>query len=216
MQKMTCIQTGLLGVNTYIVPVDSENNVFVVDPGGHPELIVNAIESIKGSLIGIVLTHGHFDHVGALPALKEKYPSAFVCIHQGDISYIGKHGYETHRKRFAELRFSADEFFTHDQLPEVDVALEEGKQLPFSNDWVVLHTPGHTEGSVCLYNEGNNMLLSGDTLFAGTYGRTDLPGGSLEKMQNSLQRLFTLPEDVIVYPGHEMSTSIKNEKNMVF
>ncbi len=220
MENLKCINTGILSVNTYIVPCnatsqESIRDFFVVDPGGDADVISDAIKSEKGNLVAIVLTHGHFDHVGALASLKEMYPNATVCIHSGDGDYVGDNGYETHRKRFSEIGFSQDGFFTHEVMPDVEVCLEEGKILPFAPNWVVIHTPGHTEGSVCLYNEREKLLLSGDTLFKMAYGRTDLPGGSFAKIKESLQRLFQLPEDVKVYPGHESSTTIGQEKNMI-
>ncbi len=217
--ELTCIHTGVLSVNTYIINCssntnDKKNTVFIVDPGGDAKRINETINEMQGEVVGIVLTHGHFDHVGALASLKDFYPNALICIHQGDEAYVGERGYDTHRDRFSKIGFMQDDFFTHDKMPAADLFLEDGNSLPFAADWVVLHTPGHTEGSVCLYNALQNQLVSGDTLFKMAYGRTDLPGGSFLKIKKSLEMLFRLPAETKVYPGHEGFTTIGDEKNM--
>ncbi len=218
MTNFTCIQTGVLGVNTYIVPCDesieSEKKFFVVDPGGDAILISDKIKERNGVLDAIILTHGHFDHVGAVARLKDLYPDAKVCIHKSDSNCIGKMGYDTHRALFAKIGFNADDFFSHSSMPEADILLEDGATLPFSPQWKVIHTPGHTEGSVCLYNESQSVLLSGDTLFRMGYGRTDLPGGSFSTLKKSLEKLFLLPKSVMVCPGHEGTTTIGQEKDL--
>lgn len=249
------LQTGPLGVNTYIVPCcdvplheDKANGelvgecgfaseaytgptvfFFVVDPGGDADVIVNAIETHSAfspnngekvtqcPLKGIVLTHGHFDHVGAVAALKERYPSAMLCIHGEDAPYIGANAYNLHREDFGT--FGADYLVEqatamYPELPPHDILLAENVRLPFALDWITLHTPGHSRGSVCLYNEREKLLFSGDTLFASAYGRTDLRGGSFKELKTSLMRLFQLPSDVRVYPGHEGLTSIGREKSI--
>ncbi len=218
--NIVCLQTGPLGANTYIVPCSSNdteksNTVFVVDPGGDASVISDELKKLNANLVAIVLTHGHFDHVGGLASLKEMYPNAKICIHKDDNDYIGSKGYDTHRKIFSSIGYQAGDFFTHDKLPECELYLEDNKVLEFASDWVVLHTPGHTEGSICLYNENEKILLSGDTLFFRSYGRTDLVGGSYEKIKQSLQRLFKLPVETIVFSGHEGSTTIDAEKDMV-
>ncbi len=218
MISMQCFQTGLLGVNTYLVSCssDSDNtkNVFVVDPGGDASFIADRINEINGNLVGIVLTHGHFDHVGALTSLKEMFPNALVCIHSGDADYVGENGYKTHTESFLRIGFENKDFFTHEKMCSADLFLDAEKYLPFAPNWHIIHTPGHTEGSVCLYNEKEKALLSGDTLFKMAYGRTDLPGGSFSKLKKSLENLFTLPGDTKVYPGHESTTTIAQEMNM--
>lgn len=240
------LQTGPLGVNTYIVPCAgfqmregdfagkadllATPSVFVVDPGGDAEIIIEAIEkysatakknsektALESPLKGIVLTHGHYDHLGAIVALKEHYPLATLCIHGEDAPYIGANAYALHREDFGA--FGAGYLVEqatamYPELPAPDILLIEGMKLPFAPNWVTLHTPGHSRGSVCLYNESEKLLFTGDTLFASAYGRTDLRGGSFKELRESLMRLFQLPSDVRVYPGHEGLTSIGREKDV--
>ncbi|MFI3257620.1 MAG: MBL fold metallo-hydrolase, partial [Spirochaetales bacterium] len=219
--NITCLQTGILHVNTYIVPCsgvcasEQGNPAFIIDPGGNIESIIRALEKNRFQLVAIVLTHGHFDHIGALASLKDRYPDAIICVHEADACYVGKDGYEMHRKGFNLLRMSGQFFFTHDELPPYDYLLEDNASLYFAPDWIVLHTPGHTPGSISLYNAQEKILFSGDTLFASSYGRSDLPGGNFDELKQSLTRLLQLPQDVTVYPGHEKSTTVAKEQNIL-
>lgn len=207
----------MLGVNTYIVPCSAEkvfSRVFIVDPGGDANLIIKKTENSE--IAGIVLTHGHFDHCGAVKELKSRYPKAPLCIHKGDLAYTGKTAYDTHREDF--LRLGAlylidelkDAFYN---FPEVDIVFDTDDVLSFAPEWSCIHTSGHSPGSICLYHK-SGRLLSGDTLFASGFGRTDLRGGSFEQLQKSLARLFELPDDTKVYPGHGGFTSIGREKSV--
>lgn len=188
--KRICV--GPLQTNCYIVEDETPNGRFcaVVDPGDDPKTIG---ENLPRSLTHIILTHAHFDHVGALEAVRKAHPAALFAV--------GEH----------EPLDSVYTFYNHPDLiiPHVDLALADGDVIgPFT----VIHTPGHTKGSICLYSAKDQLLLSGDTLFCGGYGRTDL-GGSMTDMQASLARLSQLPPETKVLPGHGDSTTIGREFN---
>lgn len=188
--KRICV--GPLQTNCYIVEDETPDGRFcaVVDPGDDPKTIE---ENLPRNLTHIILTHAHFDHVGALQAVHEAHPEALFAV--------GEH----------EPLDSVYTFYSHPNLviPPVDILLEEGARIgPFT----VIHTPGHTKGSICLYSKKDNLLLSGDTLFCGGYGRTDL-GGSMLDMQTSLTRLAVLPPETKVLPGHGGPTTIGREFN---
>lgn len=183
---------GPLQTNCYIVEDETPNGRFcaVVDPGDDPKTIG---ENLPRSLTHIILTHAHFDHVGALDAVHKAHPAALFAV--------GEH----------EPLDSVYTFYSHPNLviPPIDVRLVDGSTIgPFK----VIHTPGHTKGSICLYSKKDGLLLSGDTLFCGGYGRTDL-GGSMLDMQTSLTRLAELPPETKVLPGHGDPTTIGREFN---
>ncbi len=188
--KRICV--GPLQTNCYIIEDETPNGRFcaVVDPGDEPKTIE---ENLPRNLTHIILTHAHFDHVGALETVHKAHPAALFAV--------GEH----------EPLDSVYTFYSHPDLiiPPIDVRLVDGSTIgPFK----VIHTPGHTKGSICLYSKKDGLLLSGDTLFCGGYGRTDL-GGSMLDMQTSLARLSQLPPETKVLPGHGDPTTIGREFN---
>jgi hydroxyacylglutathione hydrolase len=204
------IPVGMLQCNCSIIGDPRTLEAIVVDPGDEVERILSLIGRYKLQVKAIVSTHAHIDHVGGLAKLYQ-YTGAPVMMHSDDLPLY--HGMEV-QAAFLGMR--------PPKLVEVHQLLKEGDVLHWGSFLAnVLHTPGHTPGSVSLYlpTDGNNatlthpQLFAGDTLFAGSIGRTDLWGGSLEQIIASLHdKLLQLPDSTIVHPGHGASTSIGHER----
>lgn len=191
------IPAGPLETNCYIVVDEAAGKAMVVDPGDEPDRLLELTEGLEVPYV--VMTHGHFDHVGAVAELKEA-TGARLAMHRDEAGT-----YSSVREQALLWGFDLDD------LPEPDLLLGEGDRLEVGGlGFTVLHTPGHSPGGICLYGEG--ILLSGDTLFAGSIGRTDFPGGSLEELKRSFRRLMELPADTRVLPGHGPATSIERER----
>ena len=192
--KIIHMVLGELETNCYILIDEVTNEAAVIDPADEAETIRDAVEGAGATLRYILLTHGHRDHTLAAPALHALYPDAAVYIHESDKGAVGIYRYPMEELIGGDLKFYG-----------------EGDTLPLGSLTVeVLHTPGHTGGSVCLKCE--NALFTGDTLFAGSMGRIDLPGAQPEKMMGSLARLARLPGDFDVYPGHMQATTMARER----
>jgi glyoxylase-like metal-dependent hydrolase (beta-lactamase superfamily II) len=211
------ITVGELATNCWIVPLPrSGGNCVLVDPGGDGDAIIARLGKLLLRPAYIALTHAHLDHIAALPDVAAAYPDAKIAIHREEASKLGPDSREVHRRDFAAVGAAAyaDAFFAvyadrGMKMPEASVLLDEGDVLgPFR----VLHLPGHSPGSIGLLWEEEKILLSGDTLFRAGAGRTDLPGGSRELLNASLERLFKMEGDIRVYPGHEGTTTIGRER----
>ncbi|MEA3485666.1 MAG: MBL fold metallo-hydrolase [Candidatus Aerophobetes bacterium] len=191
---------GELEANCYILADEKTKQAVVIDPGAEGERILEIIKRDSLKVLYIVNTHAHIDHIGANDILGRK-TGAFLLIHAAD----------AHLLKDAELNLSTMLEEKSEFLPPAKL-LNEGDEIKVNNfSLQILHTPGHTPGSICLYTEGK--VFTGDTLFAGAVGRTDLPGGSLEELKRSIQKkLLILPDEVMVYPGHGPDTTIGKEK----
>lgn len=189
------IPVGQIDTNCYLIGDEKEKVCAVADPGGSPERVLSMIEKSGLEPQMILLTHGHWDHVGAIPALLEKWPDLPVYAHEKELC-------------------PADEPNPHYFFPHAGKnqrTYGEGDTLSLGSLTLrVLHTPGHSGGSVVLLVE--DVMLSGDTLFAGSCGRCDLPGGSEEQMLSSLKRLAELEGDYKVCPGHGPLSSLERER----
>ncbi len=196
------LAVGPLSVNCYIVACDESREGIVVDPGGDVELIVDLVERQGLKIHTIINTHGHFDHLGGNRQAMAAF-GARLLIHQADAPMLSRSA-EVARKYGLQGENS----------PEADAYLTDGMDIFFGTCRLkVLYTPGHTLGGCCLYFEEARKVITGDTLFADSIGRTDLPGGSHEQLLESIRtKLFTLPDDVIAYPGHGPHTTIGHEK----
>jgi glyoxylase-like metal-dependent hydrolase (beta-lactamase superfamily II) len=184
--KLITLPTGQLATNTYFIPLFAEF-VLVVDPGDDGSGIVAALKANALNAVAVALTHHHFDHVLGHKAVLEQFPG----IHVG-----------AHTPQLVQNQPTPDTVLSEGTTLDCLVPEQTSEIRQAAAAWSVLRTPGHTEDSVCLYNQAEKVLISGDTLFWQTYGRTDLPGGDNEKMAQSLNRLFQLPPDTLVYPGH--------------
>ncbi len=205
------IYTGPLFVKTWAVQLDKKT-VMLVDPGGTDDELLEYLEEKNPERLEILLTHGHFDHVGGVPELLLKYPASSIWIHKNDAHYLGKRGRESHIECFKQIRA---ERYIHNfkyEFPEPTNFFEEGDCF---FGLTVLHTPGHTEGSVCLWNKQENFAFVGDTLFFHSRGRTDLIGGDEKKLIKSLKKLMELPDSTITYPGHGSNTTIGAEREWI-
>ena len=187
--QITVFQLGQLAANCYVVADETAKTCAVVDPGGQGRQLAQWIAKEGLTLRYVLLTHGHFDHVGGVKELMAECPEARVYIHPGD------------------TRLPAD---MCRGLEWTDL-YEEGDTLTMDGlSFRVFHTPGHTPGSVCLRVE--DILLTGDTLFAGSCGRTDFPGGSWEQMMESLARVAEFPGNPAVLSGHGEGSTLEEER----
>ena len=180
---------GLYETNCYILSSDDSTECLVIDPGYEPETVLDAVKSLGKTVSAILLTHGHFDHVGGVREIfNETDCDIYLC--PADC-------------QMPETMTAGPLCYTN-SYTEGDILHLAGLTIQ------VLHTPGHTPGSVCLLCD--NALFSGDTLFAGSCGRTDLPGGDWEVIHESLRRLAKLGKDYRVFPGHGEATTLDFER----
>ncbi len=189
--------------NCYIVEDEQTKEAMVIDPGGEPEKIIEMLDTLGiDNLKYIYLTHCHGDHFGGILRLKEQ-KGGKVLIHRYDSEGLYNIG--------ISLTYYIG---MEDITLEADSRVDEGDLIHVGNiEFKVIHTPGHTKGGTCLYCEKEKLLFSGDTLFRGTWGRTDLPTSNFADIINSItNKLAILPDDTIVYPGHGRTTRIKEEE----
>jgi len=197
---LKALTVGLLESNCYIVGDEKSREAVVIDPGGDFEEIEKEVKELNLAVKYIVLTHGHFDHTGALAQLK-KSTKAKVLIHAEDAPMLSPAG----QPQPFLMESGAD------PCP-ADGTLREGDRIQFGESTLeVLHTPGHTPGGISLLID--KIIFVGDTLFCGSVGRTDLPGGSFKQLIDSVKRkLLTKGDDYVIYPGHGPVSTIREEK----
>lgn len=193
--QIRTIVTGIYGSNCYIVMDDNSKEAVVVDPGGDVENITKAIDTMEAKVKYILLTHGHLDHTSGVEELKD-ITKAVVCINKKDDDLITQGEY-----LFGPLLVGG-----------ADKLLKQGDIIKVSTlEFTCYDTPGHTPGGMCFLI--GNCVFTGDTLFAGSIGRTDFAGGDFNTIINSIKsKLLCLPGETIVYPGHGPCSTINNEK----
>lgn len=194
------IPLGAIAANCTILWKDPAQAV-IVDPGSEAEAVIAFCAERGLTPAAVLLTHAHFDHIGGIPGLLAKWPGLAVHLAPADEPVFT-----------SPLNRWPPEYEAVPRPATLVLDLEEGTKFDFGGlALTVLSTPGHTPGSVCLHFEGEALLVSGDTLFAGSCGRTDFPGGDPRQMESSLRRLAKLPGETLVVPGHGMTTTIARE-----
>ncbi|MBC2703876.1 MBL fold metallo-hydrolase [Desulfobacula sp.] len=196
------LEVGPIMANCFILGCESTKQAVVIDPGDDADRILMELAKSELKVKYLINTHGHFDHVSANKRMKEA-TGAQIAIHPEDEPML-------HELSQSALMFG----LSSENSPPADILLEDGDEVIFGEITLqVIHTPGHSKGGISLYTKGH--LFSGDTLFSGSIGRTDLPGGDYDTLiSNIREKLLIFDEDTIVYTGHGPETTIGNEKRM--
>lgn len=192
---------GMMGTNCYLAKNKKSGGLLIIDPADEPQRIIDKIQKMAGTPEAVLLTHGHFDHIGAVQSLREEYGIPVYAL-------------DAEREILGDAQKNLSAMFGSGYTLEADRLVRDGEVLELAGTKLqVLHTPGHTAGSACYYLPEEAVLFSGDTLFRCSVGRTDFPTGSMRQLHDSLhQKLLVLPEETLVLPGHDASTDIKYEK----
>lgn len=191
--KVSVMQVGPIGTNCYFLQDEESGLMAIIDPGDDWERILHQVKKAEGEVKYILLTHGHYDHTTAVPDLVKALPGVQVYIHQADANGAGS--------QLFPMAAQVKDLNNYD----------EGDTLSLGSLTIeVLHTPGHSKGSVTL--KVGDVLFTGDTLFCGSCGRTDLRGGSYEEIMASLKRLGELEGDFHICPGHDRTSTLERER----
>ena len=199
--SILCMTLGMVETNCYLIWNKESTEALLIDPADDAAQIEKVIRERDLSLKALLLTHGHFDHVLAASALRDAFRVP-LCAAETEVETLRNPELNGDARWLRQgLSLKADRLF-HDK-----------EKLSFLGTEIeVLFTPGHTAGSCCYYFPAEKLLFSGDTLFEGSFGRVDLPGGNMASLKRSLDRLFELPADTLVLPGHMGQTSIGEER----
>ncbi len=202
---------GVCQTNCYFLYRTGSSSAIVIDPADNGEKIAQALEKNGFHVAGILITHGHFDHIWGCDKLQE---AAKQTAQECGEETVKVYACETERALLLDAHMNVSEQMNRPYTMEADVYVKDGEEITLADmTCKVIATPGHTAGGCCYYFEEAGLLISGDTLFQESVGRTDFPTGSMSTLIRSIKnKLFILPDETIVYPGHGDSTTIGNEK----
>lgn len=200
------VEHGNLVTNCYIIVDEETKEAMVIDPGAEVQKIINMLDILEADLKYIFLTHCHADHIGALDSLKEK-KGGKILISREDSRGL----YDSS----ISLTYYTE---THNPELEADSRVDDGDLIHVGKiEFRVIATPGHTKGGLCLYCPSEDMIFTGDTIFSGAWGRTDLPTGDIKEIMDSIMnKILILPKNTIIYPGHGKATMVKEEMPIYF
>lgn len=200
--RITNLPSGALQANTYLAVDEKTNKGFVVDPGGYNKVLTKEVRDNDVNIKYIILTHGHSDHICGVNEHKAEFPDAKIVAYKDEEAML------------ENPNLNQSPGFGVPYSTKADILVSDGDELKVGDVTLkFIHTPGHTEGGMCIYVKEAKALFSGDTLFRQSIGRTDFPGGSYKEIMDSIRKkLFLLPDDTNVFPGHMGTTSIGFEK----
>ena len=200
--RITNLPSGALQANTYLAVDEKTNEGFIVDPGGYNKVLTKEVRDNDVNIKYIILTHGHSDHICGVNEHKAEFPDAKIVAYKDEEAML------------ENPNLNQSPGFGVPYSTKADILVSDGDELKVGDVTLkFIHTPGHTEGGMCIYVKEAKALFSGDTLFRQSIGRTDFPGGSYKEIMESIRKkLFLLPDDTNVFPGHMGMTSIGFEK----
>lgn len=200
--RITNLPSGALQANTYLAVDEKTNEGFIVDPGGYNKVLTKEVRDNDVNIKYIILTHGHSDHICGVNEHKAEFPDAKIVAYKDEEAML------------ENPNLNQSPGFGVPYSTKADILVSDGDELKVGDLTLkFIHTPGHTEGGMCIYVKEAKALFSGDTLFRQSIGRTDFPGGSYKEIMDSIRKkLFLLPDDTNVFPGHMGTTSIGFEK----
>ncbi len=200
--RITNLPSGALQANTYLAVDEKTNEGFIVDPGGYNKVLTKEVRDNDVNIKYIILTHGHSDHICGVNEHKAEFPDAKIVAYKDEEAML------------ENPNLNQSPGFGVPYSTKADILVSDGDELKVGDVTLkFIHTPGHTEGGMCIYVKEAKVLFSGDTLFRQSIGRTDFPGGSYKEIMDSIRKkLFLLPDDTNVFPGHMGTTSIGFEK----
>ena len=200
--RITNLPSGALQANTYLAVDEKTNEGFIVDPGGYNKVLTKEVRDNDVNIKFIILTHGHSDHICGVNEHKAEFPDAKIVAYKDEEAML------------ENPNLNQSPGFGVPYSTKADILVSDGDELKVGDVTLkFIHTPGHTEGGMCIYVKEAKALFSGDTLFRQSIGRTDFPGGSYKEIMDSIRKkLFLLPDDTNVFPGQRGMTSIGFEK----
>lgn len=200
--RITNLPSGALQANTYLAVDEKTNEGFIVDPGGYNKVLTKEVRDNDVKIKYIILTHGHSDHICGVNEHKAEFPDAKIVAYKDEEAML------------ENPNLNQSPGFGVPYSTKADILVSDGDELKVGDVTLkFIHTPGHTEGGMCIYVKEAKALFSGDTLFRQSIGRTDFPGGSYKEIMDSIRKkLFLLPDNTNVFPGHMGTTSIGFEK----